>query len=206
MQSVDRLDTGRRNERPEPSAVRGGIPWWGTRRLAPAAVPVAVILLVIPASIAGADPTLVLWLGVFGVLIGQAVSVDLRERRIPNALTYSGTLGVTAVAGLSGAEALASAVAGAALATILTGVAWWLGRGSLGLGDVKFSAMVGGFVGAPGVAPSLLFGTGIGAILAVGVLATGRGRRATFAYGPALAAGVVISLYVTSFATAVGQP
>ncbi len=175
-----------------------------TQLVAPVAVPLAILLLVIPAWLSGVGPGHVLWLGVFGLLIGQAVSVDLRERRIPNALTYVGTLGVTTVAGFAGLEELGSALAGAGLATVLAGAAWWLGRGALGMGDVKFSAMVGGFVGLTGVAPYLLFGTGIGAIVAVVVVATGRGRRATFAYGPALAIGAIISLYVSSFTTALG--
>lgn len=205
MQSSDRLDAGDWNA-PAPRAWvgSGALGLAAGRLAASAAVPIAVLLLIGPAWASGAAPLLVLWLGVFGALIGQAVSVDLRERRIPNALTYAGTLGVVVVAGFVGIEALASAMAGAALATVLTGVAWWLGRGSLGLGDVKFSAMVGGFVGIGGVAPYLLFGTGVGAILAAGVLATGRGRRDTFAYGPALAFGAVVSLYVSSFTTAVG--
>lgn len=184
---------------------RAGSHEWDIGRLAAAAsVPTAILLLVGPAWAGGVEPALLAWLAVFGALLGQAVSVDIRERRIPNALTYAGTLGAIVVAAFVGADAVISAGTGGALAMGLTGVAWWLGRGSLGLGDVKFSAMVGAFVGVGGVAPYLILGTGVGAILAVVVLASGRGRRTAFAYGPALAAGAVISVYTSSFTMAVG--
>ena len=174
------------------------------RRARVALVPLAILLLVGPAWAGGAAPTFVAWLVVFGALLGQAASVDIKERRIPNALTYSGTLGAILVAGFAGADALVSAGTGAALAAGLTGAAWRLGGGSLGMGDVKLSTMVGAFVGVGGVAPYLIFGTGVGAVVAVAVLASGRGRSTAFAYGPALAAGAVISVYSSSFSMAIG--
>lgn len=171
---------------------------------APAVVPVTALALTAPAVQMGMDGTSVLWLGIFGTLIGYAVAVDLVERRIPNVLTYSGTVAVIAVAAFAGLEAFLAALSGALLALGISGVAWWFGRGSLGLGDVKFSAMVGGFLGVSGVIPYLLFGTAAGAVLALVIVATGRGRRTTFAYGPALAVGAIVTLYSSSFATAVG--
>ncbi len=171
---------------------------------APLAVPAVVLALTVPAAWAGVDGPSVLWIGVFGCLIGYAVAVDLVERRIPNALTYPGTVAMFIVAGIVGPAAFLAALSGALLALGISGVAWWFGRGSLGLGDVKFSAMVGAFLGASGVIPYLLFGTATGALLAVAIVAAGRGRRATFAYGPALAVGAILTLYASSFATAVG--
>ena len=166
-------------------------------------LPVAIALLALPAVATGVDTKHVLWLGIFGLLIGYAVSVDLTERRIPNRLTYGGTLGALSVAALSGIDGFTQAAAGALLATALGGLAWWLGRGALGLGDVKFSTLVGAFVGLPGVVPYLLIGSMAGAAIALALLASGRGHRATFPYGPALAIGAVGSLYVTSFSMAI---
>lgn len=168
------------------------------------AVIAGVLLLSVPAAVAGVDTSLVIWLGLFGVLVGIAVAVDLEQRRIPNRLTYGGTLGVLVVAAFAGIDAFVAATGGAALATLVVGLAWWFGRGSLGMGDVKFSSLVGGFVGVSGVVPYLLMGTAAGAVLALLLLALGRGRRATFAYGPALAFGAIASLYASSFSTAIG--
>lgn len=166
-------------------------------------LPLTVILLTAPAAATGVDAEHVLWLGIFGVMVGYAVAVDLTERRIPNSLTYAGTLGVLAAAAFAGTDTFLAACAGAGLALVIGGVAWWFGRGALGLGDVKFSALVGGFVGVSGVMPYLLVGSLAGAIIALGLLLAGRGQRATFAYGPALAIGAIASLYLTSFSTAI---
>ena len=72
------------------------------------------------------------------------------------------------------------------------GVGFIVGRGRLGLGDVKLSAFAGSVLGAQGTPAFLLAGTALGAVVALALLAAGRDRRSTFAYRPYLAAGAAV--------------
>jgi leader peptidase (prepilin peptidase)/N-methyltransferase len=72
----------------------------------------------------------------------------------------------------------------------------------LGFGDVKLAAFMGvllGWDGGPGAAPpivnAIFLGVLLGAIAAIGVGIWRRSMKATFAYGPYLAAGALIVLY-----------
>lgn len=184
---------------------QGSAAGFATRgRLAAVLTPAGAAALAAPAAIEGVSPLLVGWLALFGAALGLAVAVDLAERRIPNQLTYPGTLLALAVAALAGVDAFLAAGAGALVAGFVTGVAWWVGRGALGMGDVKFSVLVGAVLGLAAVPSYLLFGTGIGALTALALLALGRGRGATFPYGPSLALGAVVTLWTSGFATAAG--
>ena len=145
-----------------------------------------------------------------------ATIVDIRSRRIPNALTAA-----MAVAGVGLAAAgwsdvsLAASIGGlvVALALMLPGHA----LGATGAGDVKLMAAAGSLVGFPVAINAFLFTAIAGGVLAIGV-ATGRRRLAAtiagtgrlvappsdvrreirsaaparrFAYGPAIAIGSV---------------
>jgi prepilin peptidase CpaA len=97
--------------------------------------------------------------------LGYAVLTDLRERRIPNALVAA-----LAAAGLlhaiihDGAVGAAASVAGAIGGVVL--LAWPVGRGLLGAGDVKLLAALGGWVGPLGVIRVLLVACVLGGLLA----------------------------------------
>jgi prepilin signal peptidase PulO-like enzyme (type II secretory pathway) len=72
----------------------------------------------------------------------------------------------------------------------------------LGYGDVKLAAFMGlllGWQGPPGSAPpvvnAIFLGVLLGAVAAVGVGVWRRSMKASFAYGPYLAAGALIALY-----------
>ena len=155
------------------------------------------------------------------VALGVAVAtvLDLRTRRIPNALTASMAatgLGLAA-AGISGISA------GASIAGLLVGLALMMPGhllGATGAGDVKLMAAVGAIVG-PGLAVTAFLFTAIaGGVLAVVVAARRRRLGAAvaatrrlvatpadarreirsaapahrFAYGPAIAIGSVLAV------------
>jgi prepilin signal peptidase PulO-like enzyme (type II secretory pathway) len=72
----------------------------------------------------------------------------------------------------------------------------------MGFGDVKLAAFMGlllGWTGDPGSAPpvvnAIFLGVVLGAVAAVAVGVWRRSMKATFAYGPYLAAGALVSLY-----------
>jgi len=147
---------------------------------------------------------LVCWLGLFGAVLGVLAAHDIRTRRLPNQITYSGTIVALLVAALVGLPQLGDAMGGMLIAGGLASVAWWFGRGGLGLGDVKLSFLVGGVVGVGGAIPFLVMSTFVGAVAAFALLIGGRGRHATFPYGPALVVGAVLALHMTALSTAAG--
>ncbi len=147
-----------------------------------------------------------------------ATVVDIRVRRIPNALTATmAGIGVgLAAAGVSGVS-LGASIAGFALglALMMPGHA----LGATGAGDVKFMGAVGAIVGPALVVSAFLFTAVAGGVLAVavamrrkrlGATLAGTGRliaaptdvkkeiqaatvSSRFAYGPAIAIGSVLA-------------
>lgn len=147
-----------------------------------------------------------------------AAGIDLRTRRVPNALNaLLASIGVAlAVTGLSGVSVGAAAAGlGAGLALMLPGFLF----GATGAGDVKLFAAMGTLVGPAPIVRAFVFTAVAGGILAVAVAARrGRlrqtlGRTATlvasggsnaaaieapiennrFAYAPAIAVGVTLA-------------
>ena len=148
-----------------------------------------------------------------------ATVVDIRTRRIPNALTATiAGVGIGfAAAGISHVS-LVGAVLGMALGLVLMLPGHVLG--ATGAGDVKLMAAVGAVVGPLLIVKAFLFTAVAGGVLAI-VVATGR-RRLTatlagtarmiatpgdarheiktavpasrFAYGPAIAIGSVLAV------------
>ncbi|MCE5258525.1 MAG: A24 family peptidase, partial [Chloroflexi bacterium] len=65
-----------------------------------------------------------------------------------------------------------------------------IGRGAMGMGDVKLAAVLGALLGFPLVLIALFAGIISGGVAAVGLVVAGRGKRgSTMAYGPYLALG-----------------
>lgn len=150
-----------------------------------------------------------------------ATVVDIRVRRIPNALTATmAGVGVgLAASGVSGVS-LGASVAGFILGFLLMMPGHLLG--ATGAGDVKFMAAVGAIVGPALVVSAFLFTAIAGGVLAVAVAlrrqrlaatlaGTGRLIKAPgqvkheiqaatvasrFAYGPAIAIGSVLAALV----------
>lgn len=127
-----------------------------------------------------------------GVLIAVLVAVsvvDLRERRIPNSYTYPALVAAIVAAAAGGVDDALTAISGLVLGTLVMGAFYVVGRGRLGMGDVKLSGLLGAALGPTAVLPFLVVGSSAGAIAAAVLLIRGKGRAATFAYGPYLAAG-----------------
>lgn len=150
-----------------------------------------------------------------------ATIIDIRSRRIPNALTASMTgvgLGL-ALSGLSGVSPAAS-LAGLIVGLMLMMPGYMMG--ATGAGDVKLMAAVGAILGIQLVVTAFLFTAIAGGVLAVAVALRRRRLAATlagtgrmisaptdlrrevreaspvsrFAYGPAIAIGSVMAAIV----------
>ena len=136
-------------------------------------------------------PAVVVSGGFFAVLAAVSVS-DLRERRIPNAWTYPALLVATGAAAATGN--LFAALGGLVVAGDFFAVMFVLGRGRMGMGDVKLGALSGVVLGIAGAPLFVLLGTAAGALAGGFLLLRGAGRRATFAYGRSLAAGAALAV------------
>ncbi len=114
-------------------------------------------------------------------LASAGALVDLRSRRIPNALTVPAmAVGVVALANTQGWDGVLAAGAGIAIATALLVVPFalrWVGGG-----DVKFLMAFGACLGPRGALEAFLWATAAGGLLAVamlGVTSSGRERVLT---------------------------
>jgi prepilin peptidase CpaA len=159
--------------------------------------------------------------GVLAAGLLAATVIDLRSRRIPNVLTASMTgigLGLAA-AGIGGATVTA-AVAGFVFGLLLMLPGYALG--ATGAGDVKLMAAVGAIIGPALVLLAFICTALAGGVLAVivairrrrlaatlaqtGRLVTAPGAAPTeikaatsasrFAYGPAIAAGSMLAIFI----------
>jgi Flp pilus assembly protein protease CpaA len=143
------------------------------------------------------DPSVLAALALLPVWV--AAAIDVRTRRIPNWLT-GGALAVVIVVGAASGALLAT-LGGAALG-LLSGVvvAVLAGRttGGFGGGDVKLMAYGGGALGI-GAVPAFLFWMSLaGGVIALAVIFARRraARGLTMPYGPAIAAGMTVTLLV----------
>ena len=99
-------------------------------------------------------------------LLGSAVFMDLRERRIPNTVTMSGLLVGLVLATVAEAGIPTSALAGSAIGLLV--FLPLLALGGMGGGDVKLLTAVGAFVGPHGLLSVVLYGALAGGGLALG--------------------------------------
>jgi leader peptidase (prepilin peptidase)/N-methyltransferase len=131
-----------------------------------------------------------------------ASAIDLRVHRIPDRLTVTATIALTAVVGVVALAAgdpavVGRAATGAALFAGLLLVVHLVSPSGMGFGDVKLGVPLGLGVGAAGIVDvvvALVLGTLIGAMAGAVVLARHRDRSRAFAFGPCLCAGAVLAL------------
>lgn len=137
------------------------------------------------------------WFAVLGIALA---AVDIRVRRLPNALTAAWAGGVFAGLGLAalvehrGGDWVRAALAGVGVAALFAVIAV-LRPGALGWGDVKAAVAVGAMLGWLGWA-ALYAGFFVAFALAAGyavvLLARGAGRRTGLPFGPFLVAGALV--------------
>lgn len=145
------------------------------------------------------------WLGV------ATAVVDVRHRRIPDALTLPALpIAVTCTVPLGGRAVLA-AVLGAAVAVGAHAVVHLLAPRAMGGGDVKLAGPLGAVLGAAGPAAvplAAVLAALLTAVVGVGGMATGAlGRRSGVPHGPSMvvAAGMVTAWLVV-VATGIPPP
>jgi leader peptidase (prepilin peptidase)/N-methyltransferase len=137
-------------------------------------------------------------MGVWGLAaLGAVVSWhDWRTLRIPNALLAGAALLIAVAVAVTGRWM--GAAAGAGVAGGLLALARMIGRGGLGLGDVKYGAVIGAALGPVAGFVAVGCAAVAGVLLATALWAVGRGGRGVpFPFGPCLAAGSVAAVWLT---------
>jgi leader peptidase (prepilin peptidase)/N-methyltransferase len=120
---------------------------------------------------------------------------DIRERRLPNALTLTGAATVLTAATLAGHGS--PALAGSAGLTAIYLLVHWLAPGGMGAGDVKLAIGLGALTGCCGAGAWFLAALGAPLLTAlIGVVSMVRRTGRTVPHGPSmcLASAVAIGL------------
>lgn len=147
--------------------------------------------------IVGDDPWWRLALGLALCFVLAAITLtDLDLRVIPNKLVLAGSVAALALVAAGDADELPEhAIAAAAAGGILFLIALAYPRG-MGMGDAKLVAMMGLFLGRA-VAPAVLIGFAVGALVGVALIARhgSQARKQAVPFGPFLALGGVIGLW-----------
>ncbi len=131
--------------------------------------------------------------------------IDLQTQRLPREITFWG-------AGLGGIALIVAAIVndeperiwmaalGAVIALALMAAIYYASKGGMGFGDVILAPLLGMYLGwlNPGiVAPGLFFGFIAGAVVGVAMMAGNKaGRRTAVPFGPFLALGTVVAVFV----------
>lgn len=124
-------------------------------------------------------------------------AIDLERRILPNRIVVPSTILVLAARiMLEPARAQEWIVAGAAAFAFFFVIAL-VYPGGLGMGDVKLAALLGVGLGAA-VVPAFVIGMTAAAVFSIALLLRHgtRARKATIAYGPFLAFGALVALFV----------
>jgi leader peptidase (prepilin peptidase)/N-methyltransferase len=139
---------------------------------------------------------------VLALLVSLSV-IDIRYRKIPNALVYPAVVLAAAyvvVADVAGSERLSAADAGLGFLAYGIGllvIALISPRG-MGMGDVKLAALIGLTLGSLGLRfVAVAAGVGIlaGGVAAIVALLAGAGRKSALPFGPFLALGAAVSTF-----------
>ncbi len=156
----------------------------------------AVLMALVPIFL-GADEDV--WIGFALVLILVPLTfIDIDHRILPNKITYpSVVVAIVLVAIFETDDLPEHLIAGAAAFLFLFAAAWFYPKG-MGVGDVKLAGVMGLFLGR-NVAPALLVAFLLGTVVGVAIMArkgVAAGRKTAIPFGPFLAAGALVGLYV----------
>jgi leader peptidase (prepilin peptidase) / N-methyltransferase len=150
----------------------------------------------------GATAALPAYLYLAAVAVALAL-IDLDVRRLPDVIVLPSYVVGGALLLLGGHARAAPALrAVLAMAVLFAGyyALAFAYPGGMGFGDVKLAGLLGlylGWLGWAAVAVGTFAAFAIGAVVGLGLLATGRaGRRTAIPFGPAMLAGALLALFV----------
>src|SRR5688572_9249702 len=125
-----------------------------------------------------------------------AAAIDLRTRRVPNALTLAiASTGIVLAAAGAGRIALAAAIGGCVVGVLLMLPGHIFG--ATGGGDVKLLGALGTLLGPAGIVTAFLAMAVVGGVMAIAIaIQRHRAGQADnrFAYAPAIAVGACVAV------------
>jgi len=126
--------------------------------------------------------------------------IDIREFRIPDALTLSGTAAFVILKLLWGNQSALELAGELGVGFGVFWLIWKVTRGQIGLGDAKLSAFIAVTTGFPGWFASLFIASLLG-LLSAGVLVGifKVDRKVVIPFAPFLTAGALIDMLFESF-------
>jgi prepilin signal peptidase PulO-like enzyme (type II secretory pathway) len=145
--------------------------------------------------------------GITAMALIALCAIDMTSHRLPREISYPAaglvmTAMVLAVADGAPSSRLGSAITGALVVAASLGALRVLSRGGLGDGDVRLGPLLGLVLGWWSVAlvPLALFIASVtGAVVGLALISLGRlGRRQAVPFGPFLAFGTMVALWVTA--------
>ncbi len=130
------------------------------------------------------------WVALWGEVLFLFAIVDVESRRVPNVLVLGCSVAAVLLSLAGFGPRPLNALLGGAVGLAIFFVLALVQRGAMGMGDVKFAALIGLLTGYPGVLAALTIGViagGLGALVLL--LARRVGRKSFIPYVPFLAAG-----------------
>jgi leader peptidase (prepilin peptidase)/N-methyltransferase len=153
----------------------------------------AVLFAAAQLTVDGFGPALLA--GTFATVFLTLSLTDMERRLIPNRIVYPSILVAAALSWAWPDRSVVQVFGGGAVALIITGLMYAIGRGAFGFGDVKLSILMGLVVGVPAVLVGIFIGAfAAGAYVLPLVLLRVLHRRDYIAYGPFIAIGAVVAL------------
>ncbi|MBS1826019.1 MAG: prepilin peptidase [Acidobacteria bacterium] len=122
-----------------------------------------------------------------------AAGVDARTRRIPNWLSVPSMVAGLVAAGMrSGSDGLWQSLLSVGIAVLFFGMQCWMG--SMGMGDLKLGCALGAWIAPEAMVFALMVAAMAAGLHAV-VYSLLRYPSGSIPYGPAMAAGVIVSMF-----------
>lgn len=159
------------------------------------AFPVALALALIPIALMEERDAARLATQLFVVTLIVLAVIDFVTLRVPNLIVYPAILFALVATALADSDLLFDGFIGGAALLGAMFVLAVIGRGAMGMGDVKLACFIGCAMGLRAGFISLLFGFAIGAIIAAAVLLLRlRSRKDSLPLTPFLALGAIINI------------
>jgi prepilin signal peptidase PulO-like enzyme (type II secretory pathway) len=137
----------------------------------------------------------VAWL--YGFFLLAVIVIDLEHHRVLNVMLAPAAAIIAVFSLLPFTPGLWNTLMGGVVGFGVFLLLAIIGRGALGLGDVKLAGVIGMMTGYPGVLTALIIGALVGAGAALILLFSRRATRKTaIAYAPYLAVGAIIILWI----------
>jgi leader peptidase (prepilin peptidase)/N-methyltransferase len=177
---------------------RGGLcPHCGEHR--PQRAPLLELAMIVAFAViawrVGGDPLRLLLYACYAWLLLTVLVIDLEHRLVLNVIMGPAAIFALAAGLLPGGLTPVQVVLGGALAFAGFFIIAVIGRGAMGMGDVKLAGVIGLITGYPAVLPALLAGILLGGLGAATLMLLRRATRKTaIAYAPYLSLGALAVL------------